>query len=101
MSLYDILFILFLVVIIAQFWRVRSIAESASRYLKNYCDEQHLQLISIARYKTKIGIHRGKPDWVTQFIFEFSGNGTDRYTGTVSMKGTDVVAVETPPYRMS
>ena len=100
-SLVDILFILIIVVVIAQFWRIRAISEAANRYLSNYCEKQGLQLISVARDKTRFGLVGGKPDWKTQFIFEFSGNGEDKYQGILEMEGLRALSATVPPYRMN
>ena len=99
-SLTDILFLLALVVVMAQFWRIRAITEAANRYVNKYCEQQNLQFISIARNKTRIGIVRGKPDWKTQFVFEFSGNGEDKHQGVVEMEGLREVSTIVPPYRV-
>ena len=84
-----------------QFWRIRAISEAANRYLNLYCEKQGLQLISVARDKTRFGLVRGKPDWKTQFVFEFSGNGEDKYQGLLEMEGHRAVATTVPPYRMN
>ncbi len=96
----DIVIILVVFVIMMQFWHIRAITETANRYLAGFCEERDLQLLSAARYKTRIGMHRGKPDWHTTFIFEFSGNGTDKYTGTLLMQGRHVVDTDLPAYRV-
>lgn len=100
-SLVDILFLLFLVVIIGQFWRIRAISESANRYVVQYCEKQQLQFISIARGRTRPGIVQGKPDWKTQFIFEFSGNGEDKYQGVLEMEGLRAISTIVPPYKVN
>lgn len=99
-SLTDILFLLLMIVIIAQFWRIRAISEAANRFVNHYCEQQNLQFISIARSRTRVGIVRGKPDWKTQFTFEFSGNGEDKYQGVVEMEGLREVSTIVPPYRV-
>lgn len=99
-NLADILFILVLVVVIAQFWRIRAISEAANSYLVNYCEKQSLQLISVARDKTRLGLVRGKPDWKTQFVFEFSGNGEDKYVGMLEMEGLRALTTVVPPYKV-
>lgn len=99
-NLADILFILVLVVVMAQFWRIRAISEAANRYLANYCEKQGLQLISVARDKTRLGLVKGKPDWKTQFVFEFSGNGEDKYIGMLEMEGLRALSTVVPPYKV-
>lgn len=100
-TLTDVVALLIVVVIIVQFWHIRAITEMANRYLGNYCQERDLQLLSVARSKTRLGLHKGKPDWQTEFEFEFSGNGTDRYAGQLFMVGKKVVATDLPAYRVS
>ena len=100
MTLGDIVFVLFLIVGISQFWRIRAISEAAKSYLIHYCDKENLQLISVARQTTKLGIVRGKPDWRTEFAFEFSGNGEDRYQGTITMEGIKVKSTVLPPFKV-
>ena len=68
--------------------------------LAKYCNERQLQLLTVARFKTRIAIHRGKPDWHTFFVFEFSGNGTDMYSGTLEMKGKQIISTDLPAYRV-
>jgi hypothetical protein len=100
-SLVDIVFALFLVVVIGQFWRIRAISETANRYVTHYCEKQGLQLISVARSQTRVGFVRGKPDWKTEFSFEFSGNGEDKHQGVLAMEGRKVVSTVVPPYRVN
>lgn len=99
-NLVDIIILVIVVVIVAQFWRIRGIAEQAKHYLTQYCEKQQLQLISVARYKTRLTFHRGRLDWLCEFVFEFSGNGEDRSEGTLTMKGRQVVTTELPAYRV-
>lgn len=100
-NLSDIIVLLLLAVIAFQFWRIRGITERANRYLKAYCEQQQLQLISVARQKTRITFHRGKLDWLSEFMFEFSGNGEDTAIGILTMKGLHVTATDLPAYRVN
>ena len=83
-----------------QFWRIRAISEQTNTYLKQYCDKHGLQLLSVARAKTRFSFKYGKPDWHSLFNFEFSSNGEDRYTGEVELIGVKVVRTELPPYKV-
>ena len=100
-NLGDIVLLLIVAVIVFQFWRIRAIAEQAKAYLQVYCQRQQLQLISIARRKTRLTFHRGKLDWRTEFSFEFSGNGEDSYQGTLVMSGLSVLDTQLPAYRVN
>lgn len=101
MNLTDIVLLLVIVVVAYQFWRIRAITEQANRYLQQYCEQQQLQLISVARRKTRLTIFKGKLDWHNYFDFEFSGNGEDSYLGEVEMKGLSVLSTNLPAYRIS
>lgn len=100
-NLSDIIILLILVIIVFQFWRIRGIAEQAKRYLHQYCESQQLQLISVARHKTRLTLHKGRVDWFNEFIFEFSGNGEDAYQGILTMKGLHVIDTDLPAYRVN
>lgn len=101
MNLVDILILLLLVVIAIQFWRIRGITEYVNRYLLQYCQSQNVQLLTVARLKTKFTLVAGKPDWHTFFTFEFSSDGTNKYTGLIELKGMRIVATEMPPYTIN
>jgi len=100
MTLLELTLWLFLVSIGFQFWRIRSISEYANYYLRQYCQQHQLQLLSIARSKTRITLKYNKPDWHNIYEFEFSGNGEDRYTGVIELIGKKVIRTSLPPYRV-
>ena len=100
-SVFDVLMLCIISVVVFQFWRIRGIAEHAKAYLKRYCEKSQLQLISVARTKTRLGVHKGKLDWRTEFSFEFSGNGEDSYQGTLIMSGLTIVDTQLPAYRIN
>lgn len=100
MNLFDLTLLLGILLVALQFWRIRAITEKAHQHLAAYCQTHQLQLISVARHKTRLGSYRGKLDWQSGFIFEFSGNGENSYQGELSMSGTKVLKIDTPAYRM-
>lgn len=87
--------------IVFQFWRIRAISEHARQYLQHYCQQHNLQLLSVARRKTRLSVLRGKIDWKSEFIFEFSGNGEDAYQGVLIMTGLRVLATRLPAYKIN
>ncbi|WP_158770873.1 DUF3301 domain-containing protein [Paraglaciecola sp. L1A13] len=99
MNLFDLTLFFIILLVIFQFWRMRAITEKANQHLQQYCEKHGLQLISVARHKTRIGSYLGKLDWQSCFIFEFSGNGENSYQGTLTMAGQHILQVETPAYR--
>ncbi|MDN4500921.1 DUF3301 domain-containing protein [Alteromonadaceae bacterium BrNp21-10] len=99
-NLFDIIMLLVIIVVVVQFWRIRAITEYANQYLLRYCEKNQLQLVSVARRKTRIAIHHGKLDWYSEFDFEFSGNGEDSSTGELSMRGLRIENTVLPAYRI-
>lgn len=100
MNLLDLILLILIVLVAGAFWRVRAISEAVKQHLEAYCDRQNLQLISVARVKTRIGSYRGKLDLHSEFAFEFSGNGENAYQGEVKMVGVTLLDVQTPAYRI-
>lgn len=100
MNLFDLILLIGIFLIAAMFWRFRAISESVKTQMDAYCERQQLQLISIARVKTRIGSYRGKLDFHSDFVFEFSGNGEDSNQGYVKMVGLKVQNIDTPAYRV-
>ncbi|MGS2720282.1 DUF3301 domain-containing protein [Paraglaciecola aestuariivivens] len=100
MNLYDLILLIGIFILAATFWRFRAISESIKVQLEQYCERQQLQLISVARIKTRLGSVKGKLDLKSEFAFEFSGNGEDSYQGWVCMHGLNIVQIDTPAYRI-
>lgn len=101
LNLFDIVLLMAIVVIAIQFWRIRAISEHAKLYLQQYCQQQQLQLISVARSKTRFARTAGRLDWYNEFEFEFSSTGDDRYQGRLSMSGLKVLETDLPAYRIN
>ncbi|QJR81765.1 DUF3301 domain-containing protein [Alteromonas pelagimontana] len=101
MTLGEVTLLLLIGLIGMQFWRIRSISEQAYQHVNRYCETHGLQVLSIARKSTKPTFKYGKMDWFSVFIFEFSGNGEDRYAGEMEMIGKKVIRTHLPPYRVN
>ncbi|WP_296048796.1 DUF3301 domain-containing protein [uncultured Alteromonas sp.] len=101
MNLFDVLLLVLLCAGAAFFWRIRTISECANQYLQRYCEQQRLQLVSVARKSTRPMFFRGKLDWRSEFLFEFSSTGDDCYQGELVLNGLTVVKTETPPHRIN
>jgi hypothetical protein len=100
MNLYDLILLIGIFLLAAMFWRIRAISEAVKTQLDAYCERQQLQLISVARVKTRLGSYKGKLDFHIDFVFEFSGNGEDSCQGQVKMIGLKVQNIDTPAYRV-
>jgi hypothetical protein len=100
MNLYDLILLITIFLAVAIFWRFRGISEAVKVHLDNYCEQRQLQLISVARHKTRVSSYKGKLDFQSVYNFEFSGNGEDSYQGQVTMIGLRMVNVDLPAYRV-
>ena len=100
MNLFDLILLIGIFLLAAMFWRFRAISEAVKSQLDAYCDRQQLQLISVARVKIRLGSYRGKLDFHSEFVFEFSGNGEDSCQGQVKMIGLKIQNIDTPAYRV-
>ncbi len=100
MTLFNILVLTIIIAISILFWRIRGISEFANRYINDYCRQHNLQLISVARRRTRLSWKSGKLDWLTQFNFEFSSTGDDSYTGEAWFNGYRVQSTQIPPHRI-
>ncbi|WP_100655896.1 DUF3301 domain-containing protein [Alteromonas flava] len=98
MNLYDLIILLVLVVIALQFWQIRAMTELANRYAASYCKQHGLQLVSVARDKTRIGVYRGRPVWRCWYAFEFSANRESLSQGWFLMQGKTVTNIDVPAY---
>ncbi len=100
MNLFDLILLIGIFLLAAMFWRFRAISEAIKSQLDAYCERQQLQLISVPRVKIRLGSYRGKLDFHSDFIFEFSGNGEDSCQGQVKMIGLKIQNIDTPAYRV-
>lgn len=100
MNLFDLVLLISIFLLAAMFWRFRAISEAVKIQLDAYCERQQLQLISVARVKTRLGSYRGKLDFHSDFVFEFSGNGEDSCQGKINMIGLKVQNIDTPAYKV-
>lgn len=101
MTLGELTLLLMIVAIAALFWRTRAMAEIARAYLSNYCEKNQIQLLSVARNSLSLSFKTGKLDWRASFIFEFSGNREDKYTGTLTLEGKRVASIDMPAFKVN
>lgn len=97
----NIYYLLFVSLIFWYFVYLRKVAEVGKRHAQNYCEQANLQFINVARRSSKLqfnkryGIH-----WLTDFDFEFSGDGEASYQGQITLRGMKLENVDVPPYRV-
>jgi hypothetical protein len=100
MNLSDLILLIGIFLLAAMFWRFRAISEAVKLQLDAYCERQQLQLISVARIKIRIGSYKGKLDFHSEFVFEFSGNGEESCQGQVKVMGLKIQNIDTPAYKV-
>lgn len=89
-----------MIAIIAQFWRLRSIAESTLQFAKRYCKNNNLQYISLARIKTQITFRKGKVNWLLIYQLDFSSDGETSYQGYIECIGKQIQKIDLPAYKI-
>lgn len=96
----DIYILLGVCIIIWYFYFLRKVAERARALTEQYCEQNGIQFIAIARSKTSLGASKRLGIYLrSTFEFEFSGDGESSYTGTLTMNGVKPNNFDTPPYK--
>ena len=93
----DLLFILFLVIVGALFWKLRQQSEYARELISKHCMQLDLQLLSVAR--SQFNYRLGKDFLQASFIFEFSSDNDNCYQGRLFLNGLHRPRFELPVYR--
>jgi hypothetical protein len=79
----------------------RKLAESARRFVENYCEEHQIQFISIAKIKARMVFDKKQGmTWKNHYQFEFSGDRESKYEGILIIQGNKVQNIEMPIYRV-
>ena len=98
MIMWDLFFILGMVLLGTTLWKLRQQSELAKSMIERHCKNLELQLLSVARsrFNFKLG-----PDFLqSSFVFEFSSDGTDHYQGTLFLSGLVKPRFQLPAYRL-
>lgn len=97
----EIYVLLLAFLIIWYFISLRKIAERARILAQQYCKQNSLQFIAIARTKTSVGISKRQGIFIKSiFEFEFSGDGESSYQGYLTMHGNKPLDFELPAYKV-
>ena len=100
MDLASVTILLGLILVVFQFWRLRSIAEHMVVLTNQYCKKNQLQYISLARTTTKFAVHKGKLDWQLSYQLAFSSDGETEYKGELVCHGKYLISINLPPYKV-
>ena len=97
----NIYLLLFVCLIFWYFIFLRKVAEFARHHIRQYCQQEKLQFLAIARvssrlrFNKRMGLH-----WLSIFEFEFSGDGESRYSGRVALQNYKLAEIDVPAYRI-
>lgn len=98
----NIYYLLFIFLLLSYFFYLRKVAELARKHIQKYCNKENLQFIALARTSSKIRFtRRDGPHFLSQFVFEFSGDGEASYQGTISLRGYKLDNIDLPAYRIN
>jgi hypothetical protein len=98
-DLSSVLLLALIAVIAMLFWQRRQQNEFASAHAARYCKQEGLQLLDIARLRTRpVWLNRG-PAWQADFVLGFSSDGQARYEGTMRMLNLQLQSVDLPVFR--
>ncbi|WP_163932963.1 DUF3301 domain-containing protein [Paraferrimonas sp. SM1919] len=95
----DLLLIVLMAGIMLWFWQIRTMAETAKRYITKQCQLNNLQFLSIAQTRAK-PFFGGQQffSWAVDYQFEFSTDGENSYQGQVTLKANKVSNIVWPVY---
>jgi hypothetical protein len=97
----NIYYLLLIFLLCWYFIYLRKISEIALFHANQYCEQNHIQFIAIARRSSRL--HFSKKHglvWFSIFDVEFSGDGESSNNATLSLYGLKLDNVEIPPYRV-
>ena len=103
MQIYDLFWVLFLVLLGWVWWIERGIMQWAYGYAKKYCEENDIQLLDDNIRLSGMTLKKNNADkWKIWrcFKFEFTSTGEQRYTGRIETLGSRIKGVELDPFRI-
>jgi len=98
----NIYYLLFFALFCWYFAFLRKVAEFGRQHVQKYCEKENLQYLSIARlssrlrFSKRLGLY-----WLSQFEFEFSGDGESKYVGTAYLENYKLEQIVLPAFRVS
>ncbi|TEW54426.1 DUF3301 domain-containing protein [Psychromonas sp. RZ22] len=96
--MWDLLFILAMVLFGTTIWKLRQQSEFAKTMIEQHCKKLELQLLSVAR--SHFNYKLGNEFLQASFVFEFSSDGENSYQGKMTLNGLARPRFELPAYRL-
>ncbi|MCP3427762.1 DUF3301 domain-containing protein [Opacimonas viscosa] len=100
-SLLEILLIVIFCALTVWFWRIRENAERVRQFAQQYCQNHHLQFISIARKNITFWPKNDKKVGLIEYSFCFSGDKETAYEGIISVYKGKIKQIDLPAYRIN
>lgn len=100
-TLLEILLIVIFCALTVWFWRMRDNAERVRQFAQQYCQNHHLQFISIARKNITFWPNNNKKTGLIEYSFCFSGDKETAYEGIISVYKGKIKHVDLPAYRVA
>lgn len=98
----NIYYLLLVCLIIWYFIYLRKVSEVARIHAQNYCEQNQLQFIAIARQSSRLTFNKKYGlVWLSLFDIEFSGDGESSNSAVLSLYGLKFGSVDIPPYRVN
>ncbi|WP_413692617.1 DUF3301 domain-containing protein [Psychromonas sp. KJ10-2] len=98
MIIWDLLFILLMVLAGTTIWKLRQQSELAKKITEMHCQKLDLQLLSFSR--SRFNFKLGSDFLQANFVFEFSSDGDNNYQGTLTLNGLVKPRFQLPAYRV-
>ena len=96
--IWDLLFIIIMVLVGSTIWKLRQQSELAKTLIEKHCERLELQLLSFAR--SRFNFKLGNDFLQANFVFEFSSDGQNSYQGTLTLNGLIKPRFQLPAYRI-
>ncbi|MEG3754308.1 DUF3301 domain-containing protein [Psychromonas arctica] len=98
MIIWDLLFILLMVLVGTTIWKLRQQSELAKKLTEVHCHKLGLQLLSFSR--SRFNFTLGSDFLQASFVFEFSSDGDNNYQGGLTLNGLIKPRFQLPAYRV-
>jgi hypothetical protein len=98
----NIYYLLLVCLIFWYFIYLRKVSEAAKIHAKQYCEQNQLQFIAIARQSSRLTFDKKYGlVWFSLFDVEFSGDGESSNNATLTLYGLKLGSFDIPPYRVN
>lgn len=101
-SLFELLFVGFIVVAVAFWWYTNELKQFAYRVARRRCDEDGVQFLDDSVMLSRVRLQRNETGGMVlqcRYSFEFATVGDTRYHGDLIFLGRTLMHVEMEPHR--